>query len=263
MDLGLSEYEAKAYLALLAHNPATAYETAKASGIPTSKIYEVMEKMRARGLVLQAEENEDRKRYLPQDPREFLAGQRSRLTDTISGLDEELKAYSSALDASYLWNIRDRAALIDKARTTISQAGSELLISACNEELQELSRALEECSQRGVRMATVYFGEQRMSLPGRVYPHPIADTLQQEKGGRGFALVADSSEALIGTIAPDGRTEGAYSRNRGFVVLAEDYIKHDVYIMKIVSRYDGELIRRFGERYALLRDVFADNEQDD
>ena len=74
-------------------------------------------------------------------------------------------------------------------------------------------------------------------------------------------MVADSGDAMVGTLYPDGRVEGAWSRTRGFVTLAEDYIKHDIYIMKIVDRYDDELIRRFGENYALLREVFADRER--
>lgn len=55
--------------------------------------------------------------------------------------------------------------------------------------------------------------------------------------------------------------EGAWSTNRGFVTLAEDYIKHDVYIMKIVNRFNGLLVERFGENYVLLRDVFTDGER--
>ena len=42
MDLGFSEYEARTYPALLAIQPATAYEIAREAGIPTSKIYQVI-----------------------------------------------------------------------------------------------------------------------------------------------------------------------------------------------------------------------------
>ena len=38
-QLGFSEYEARTYTALLKENPLTAYEIAKFSEIPTSKIY--------------------------------------------------------------------------------------------------------------------------------------------------------------------------------------------------------------------------------
>ena len=48
--------------------------------------------------------------------------------------------------------------------------------------------------------------------------------------------------------------------NRGFVTLAEDYIKHDVYMMKIVRRFDTTLKGRFGYKYEKLRDIFKDEE---
>ena len=45
IEVGFSEYEAKVYASLVKTNPATAYEIAKNSGIPTSKIYEVISKL--------------------------------------------------------------------------------------------------------------------------------------------------------------------------------------------------------------------------
>ena len=56
-------------------------------------------------------------------------------------------------------------------------------------------------------------------------------------------------------------SEGAWSRNHAFVTLAEDYVKHDIYIMKIVERLDPELQRLFGPRYEKLRDVWNDEEE--
>ena len=49
--IGLSEYEARAYVALIEKNPVTAYELAKTSGIPTSKIYEVISRLSEKELV--------------------------------------------------------------------------------------------------------------------------------------------------------------------------------------------------------------------
>ncbi len=96
---------------------------------------------------------------------------------------------------------------------------------------------------------------------GKVYYHPIEDTLYSEQGGRGFVLVVDSHQVLMGTISHEGQTEGTWSQNRGYVALAEDYVKHDVYITKIIKRFEKELIKTFGENYELLRDVFRDEER--
>ena len=56
----------------------------------------------------------------------------------------------------------------------------------------------------------------------------------------------------------DGYVQGANSMNEAFVVIAEDYIKHDIYIMKIVKRFNKLLVKTYGENYHMLRDVFSD-----
>lgn len=73
-------------------------------------------------------------------------------------------------------------------------------------------------------------------------------------------IVSDSQEVLFGKIDKSNNVQGANSMNEGFVAIAEDYIKHDIYIMKLVKRFDGLLIERFGANYHLLRDVFNDQE---
>lgn len=73
-------------------------------------------------------------------------------------------------------------------------------------------------------------------------------------------IVSDSQEVLFGKIGERNEVQGANSMNEGFVAIAEDYIKHDIYVMKIVQRFDTLLIQRFGTNYHLLRDVFNDQE---
>jgi len=42
-QLGFTAYEAKVYLALLAHPGSTGYEVARHSGVPRAKVYEVLD----------------------------------------------------------------------------------------------------------------------------------------------------------------------------------------------------------------------------
>src|SRR5919201_6450769 len=50
--LGFSQYEARAYCALLQKAPANGHEVSKTAGIPTSKIYETLERLHHKGAVL-------------------------------------------------------------------------------------------------------------------------------------------------------------------------------------------------------------------
>ena len=41
-DMGFNTYEAKVYLALLKHHPATGYEISKESGVPQARAYDTL-----------------------------------------------------------------------------------------------------------------------------------------------------------------------------------------------------------------------------
>lgn len=257
-QLGFSDYEARSYIALLAKNPASAYEIAKSSGIPTSKIYEVLARLTEKKVVSTLGED-GTKKYLPVDPDEFIAGFRNGMEANLKALQDDLSNLSKETTVSYIWNILDREYLMEKAHRTILDSKKTLLVSIWKEELDCLETFFKTAKSKGVRIAMVHFGMPAIRI-GQVYPHPIEETLYKEKGGRGLVIVSDSETALMATIYEGGRVEGAWSSNRGFVTLAEDYIKHDVYIMKVVRRFNSELINKFGPRYEKMRDVFADEE---
>ncbi len=257
--VGFSKYEAKAYVSLLSKNPATAYELAKASGIPTSKIYEVLSRLSEKRAVSVLGE-EGTKKYIPVEPDEFIAGFRNGIEMNLQALKEDLSQLSNKAAVSYIWNIVDHEYLMEKAHRTILDARKTILVSIWKEELASLDVFLKAAEEKGVRVAMVHFGMPAVSI-GQVYPHPIEETLYKEKGGRGLVIVADSEIAMMATIYKNDKVEGAYSTNRGFVTLAEDYIKHDVYIMKVVKRFNKELIDKFGPRYEKMRDVFDDKER--
>lgn len=259
-ELGFSGYEAKAYIALTKDHPSTAYEIAKSSGVPTSKIYEVLGKLLEKRIIYPLnEDNAKTKRYIPMNPEEVL----NQYLGTMKGLVDSLKRDFLKLgryqEFGYIWNISDYDHLINKASRMIDAAYSIILISLWPEELEKLEGGLRRAEERGVKIALVHFGLPKKWV-GQVYHHPIEDTLYAEQGGRGFVLVVDSHQVLMGNISHEGSTEGAWSRNKAFATLAEDYVKHDVYITKIIKRFEKDLIRRFGEKYVMLRDVFRDRE---
>jgi sugar-specific transcriptional regulator TrmB len=259
IEIGLSEYEAKAYRALIKTNPATAYEIARLSGIPTSKIYGVISRLCNKGIVV-PEGSEKKKRYIPLEPSEFIESTRKKIESTLDDLQSNLSNISKENDISYIWDIHDYEYLLEKALRMVEGAEENLLISGWDEELAVLEERLISRKNKNVKIAIVHFGEVNINV-GMIYQHPIEDTIYNEKGGRGLVVIADMKEALMGTIFPDYKVEGAWSVNRGFVTLAEDYVKHDIYIMKIVNRFDDLLIDRFGEKYNKLRDIYNDEDR--
>ncbi|MBI5025370.1 MAG: TrmB family transcriptional regulator [Nitrospirae bacterium] len=255
--LGLSEYEAKAYLALLKESPSTAYEIAKASGVPTSKVYEVVKRLEGRGMI-QVIRGEHVKMFVPVSPDEFIGNYRAAIESNLQSLKGELKSFKGMIDEGYIWNIRDYEGLILKAGRMIETAKEKILLSLWPFELTRIENPLKSAEEKGLSIAVLHYGATNIRI-GQIHKHPVEDTLYAEKGCRGFALVTDYREVLISRIEGE-RAEAIWSLNQGIITIVEDYIRHDIYLMKIIKRFDNILKDRFGVKYEMLRDVFKDED---
>ncbi len=254
-QLGYTENEAKAYTALLHENPLTAYEIAKKSGIPSSKIYEVVRKLEMKQMI-QAVHGERSKLFIPVPPDEFILNYRSKMEGNLFTVENELKEIKTGMDMSYTWHINNYDGLIEKALRMINTASKTILMVSWPSEITLLLSALQNAESKDIKIAVVHYGPTKLKL-GQLYVHPEKNTLYSERGGRGFTFVADSKEALNGKIT-DKKTEAIWSMNEGFVIMAESYIRHDIYQMKTMKRLDPLMRNIFGEGYEGMRDVFND-----
>ncbi|RJQ52521.1 MAG: TrmB family transcriptional regulator [Nitrospiraceae bacterium] len=253
--LGFSEYEAKAYMALVHENPLTAYELSKNSGIPSSKIYEVLRKLELRHMI-QLIRGERTKMFVPIPPDEFVRNFRSSIEDNLHAVRTELTTVKPGLDSGYMWHIKNYETLIHRAKRMINTARESLLVLIWKEEMKELAEALTGAVQRGIRTAVIHYGFTDFKI-SRIYIHPVEDTVYEAKKVRGFTLVSDLKEAVNGRIDSKG-TDAVWSMNEGFVTMAEDYLRHDIYLMKTLQRFAPVMRKKFGDRYEKLRDVYAD-----
>ncbi|MBT7370928.1 MAG: TrmB family transcriptional regulator [Gammaproteobacteria bacterium] len=253
-DLGFTTNEAKAYLALLTCQPATAYEIAKKAGLPTSKIYETVNRLAGRG-VFQATGETGSAQYYAMKPADLMESIQTRTIATTNQLLPELEKIPGSNQNNLIWPLMGSTQIQGKALQLITRAQDTILVSLWPDELIWCDDALRQAEERGVQIALVHFGSPRTTI-GATYHHPVEKTLYAEKGGRGLTLVVDGTEVVIANFKTEGDVEGAWSRNESFVTVAEDYVKHDVYITKVTRFLGPEVIQRFGEDYARLRDVF-------
>lgn len=257
LELGLSDNEALAYLALLGCQPATAYELSKVSGIPSSKVYETANRLVDKGLIEPVSADTGRgQRYIALGAEDFIAARRQAVARTTEALAPLLRDAGNGAEADFIWQLDSADAVVDKARQLLQDAGSTVLLSLWPEELAVLRADLLAAEQRGVRIALVHYGEPGEFI-GATYHHPVEETVRRERGGRALTLVVDSRCVIIATLFDDGGVEGAWSRNRAFVFVAEDYVRHDVYITKVTTAMGASLRQHFGADYADLREVFA------
>lgn len=157
-NLGLTEYEVKAYTALLEHEVRTASQISRHSGIPFSKIYEVLGSLERKGWV-EAEHARPSK-YFPKPPSIALETTRLRMESELRGNErqvlEELKPLyemKGARERPEIWIVRGEYNVLSKIYETLVKSQRELLIAlpfVSADVVEFMSPRIIELSQRGV-----------------------------------------------------------------------------------------------------------------
>jgi HTH-type transcriptional regulator, sugar sensing transcriptional regulator len=254
--LGFSQYEARAYVSLLQNPQVTAYELARHSGIPPSKIYEVVERLLAKELVTTVGLGGHPK-YVALEPIQAVERYRRSYDQVLDALESQLEhlyAGDKGSDA-YVWNLVDREDIETKAVQLVTSAGSEILVAVWASELSALEPHLAAADARGVSVAICLYGDADPGF-GVVYNHVTDPVVLRDQGARRMVLVVDRGEALIGYYPEVGEVTAVWSANRGFVQMAYDYIRHDIWVVKLVRRFEIPINEAYGPTRERMRDIF-------
>ena len=231
--LGFSEYEAKAYIALLRESPVTGYQLSKLSGVPRSMIYEVLGKLTARGAAMTLRKGASTQ-YAPVPVEEFLDQLQREHEELTSSLKEDLTALATPSDLEYVWNIEGHESIIAKADEMITQAKNSIYLALVPATFTDLQPALEKAVARGVRV--VLYTTRDLNLPGGrvVVAHVSEETLGQARG-LGLVLVIDGEEVLIGEWLSANQARASWTSSPLLVFIAEHHLRTDLYLPQILT----------------------------
>src|SRR6266567_3940443 len=115
-DLGMSGYEAKAYVALVSGGrPLNGYEVAKFSGVPRSTVYETLAKLVGRGAAYEVKGAENATDYLPLPAASLLGRMRREFDASVEKLEVALGSVAAPPEAHLIHNLAGRVALMARA----------------------------------------------------------------------------------------------------------------------------------------------------
>lgn len=249
-EFGFTKYQAKAYITLLENDDISAYEISKRSGVPQSKVYETVNNLVEEGIIIARGENPVH--YSPLPLKEFIQRHRSKMEKSLNTLEKELKEVSRGSEIDYMWHFEGPDSCMEKVKNIIEKAENIIVLEIWDEEYQRLCQELQAAADKGVKILMIYYGEER-ELPGEVYFHRL-EKLQEytSSQGRWLTVLTDSSDCFFGSFSED-RTEGIWSQNQAFMLMAQSFISHDIYIAEIYDKFSRELDREFGPNLARLR----------
>ncbi|MBW0089404.1 TrmB family transcriptional regulator [Pseudonocardia sp. KRD-184] len=258
--LGMSGYEAKAYVALIAAGtPLNGYEVAKRSGVPRSTVYETLGKLVSRGAAYEVRAGEASVGYISLPPSALLDRMRREFDASIDTLRDALPAVASPPQVRLVHNLTDRASLLARAEDVVAAARNDLFLSGWPAEIEPLKPVVRRAEAEGVDVSVVSFGEDDDPV-GSTTPHRFStpEVVLENLGCRLLVVSADREQAVIGGVV-NGDAWGVYTDDPAVVLVAVEYVRHDIAMHLIAQRFAPDDFESFWTSDPDLRRLRADH----
>lgn len=235
--LGLTEYEAKVYLALLSEHPATGYQLSKSSGVPRSMVYEALGRLEARGAALKSED-EKATLYRPVSPAVLLDRYEREARERAASLRAELLPLYNQEESGRLWNFSGRREALAYASELIDGATRELMLVLTDADVAALRARLEAAHHRGIALGVILTGDAVFEL-GQVVRHPKRET-ELHRMVETLIVVADEREFLIAS--GHQLTSATVTTNPNMVLIARQFIWMELFAQRIFAHLGPDLL---------------------
>lgn len=229
-ELGLSLYEARLYLGLLTGGPQNGNELSRTSGVPSSKVYAMLERLEGDGVVTRSQRGST-VQYVCVPPHELLHKLRERYTKPLEYLEVTLPTVGSKDPEPDILQIQGIDAIVDHARAIIRASRHEIYLSVWYENVEPLLADLDAANARSVRIAGMLYGTRTPDV-GWWQLHSYRETVASRIRGRMLTMVADGGEALIAHMPERGDASAVRTRSPVLTLVAEEYLIHDLTLQK-------------------------------
>lgn len=252
--LGFTDYEGRAYVALVKFPSSTAYEVSQRSGVPRPNTYSALKSLEDRGAVMPVSERPSR--YTAKPPDQLFRAIAAETSELCNGVSAKLNDLAGASkEQQYVWMLSGEAAVHAKVAEMIATAEAEIWIKADPSVLDIHAEALKTATKKkGVRLLIILFGDDpsayRFNERCEIYVHE-ASGVRMGTADNYFTIAIDHREML--TANEDGELEAAYSESGPVVKMALSLIRHDYYMAEIFAQFKKQLDKKFGPHLSALR----------
>lgn len=229
-ELGLTDYESRAYLALLEKGVLTASQVSKQSGVPYSKVYETLTSLEGKGWI--ETEHGRPSRYYPKAPSEALSAMKLQLEDkiktwekTIIGELESFYEHREIREKPDLWILRGEFNTLAKLKEMVEKTKNELMIAApilpktLTEAVTPMLMQLHSANVKIFFMVSRKAKEWNLQRIAEVAEVRVRDHMF------GGGVIADGKEAML-FLGEDKPTLVIWSNHLGLVQFAKEYFRY-------------------------------------
>jgi HTH-type transcriptional regulator, sugar sensing transcriptional regulator len=231
-EIGLTDYEIKAYVSLLSNPGVQASEVSKGSDVPVSKIYEVLGNLERKGWV--ESQNTRPSKYFPKSPSTALQALKMRMEAELKSNEDHLLSELMPLyeqkeiqERPDIWIIRGDYNIIAKVSESIDRCKKELLVvvpSALNSVVELLIPPLTNVRSSGVNVRILMSGEISEKSVAKITS--LAE-LRFKENMFGGGVIVDASEVvlLLGSSPENRENLAIWSDHAGLSSFAKNYFE--------------------------------------
>ena len=231
LEIGFTLNEAKVYLTLLQNRYLNGYEISKLSKVSRSLVYNVIDRLVAKGFVLKSEGQINYYCALPYE--KVIERIKNDNINKLNIAREKLKNYSRIENESeYIFNIKGIDEFFSKANDLILNAEKEISISIWKEDFPKIAESLSIAAKRGVKVYIFSFSN--ITFPsGEIFSYQLKDPTALFPYRR-ISIVVDGKEVIIGENAGD-KSICVLSKNHALVSMTTDEIVLNIFWLKYIK----------------------------
>lgn len=231
LEIGFTLNEAKVYLTLLQNRYLNGYEISKLSNVSRSLVYNVIDRLVAKGFVLKSEGQINYYCALPYD--KVIEKIRNDNINKLNVAREKLKNYSRIENESeYIFNIKGIDEFFSKANDLILNAEKEISISIWKEDFPKIEESLSIASKKGIKIYIFSFSN--ITFPsGEIFSYQLKNPASLFPYRR-ISMVVDGREVIIGENAGD-KSICVLSKNHALVSMTTDEIVLNIFWLKYIK----------------------------
>ena len=231
LEIGFTLNEAKVYLTLLQNRYLNGYEISKLSKVSRSLVYNVIDRLVAKGFVLKSEGQINYYCALPYE--KVIERIKNDNINKLNIAREKLKNYSRIENESeYIFNIKGIDEFFNKANDLILNAKKEISISIWKEDFPKIEENLLIAAKKGIKIYIFSFSN--ITFPyAEIFSYQLKDPNSLFPYRR-ISIVVDGKEVIIGENAGD-KSICVLSKNHALVSMTTDEIVLNIFWLKYIK----------------------------
>lgn len=252
--LGFSQYESKAYVALLQNSPVTGYELSKRSGVPRSMVYEVINKLVDRGAIYTVPSEPIK--YCPVPAKELLKRLRRNIDNSFEFLEQSLSSLEHVNDLDVISHISGNENVTNEILSMIDDSKQELWLSVWDPQASLFESNVEKAIERNVKVFSIVYGNLHCRL-GATFHHDYMtpEVVKERLGGKLTVAARDREEVIIASLLDSSTAWAVKTRDPALVLVATEFIRHDIMIEAITHHYGPEQLDKLWRNHPDLHYV--------